>query len=135
MDIGQAPDLRGPAKVESQGRVRIPQQASEQGQVKDRSPIPPSAKKRDSVKDPNERAEAAPFDNDEMARVVKKVSEVLGRFNENVSVSLDQGTGMMVARVLNGATGDVIRQIPPQEILEVASRINEAVGLLIDHEA
>ncbi|UCH01215.1 MAG: flagellar protein FlaG, partial [Deltaproteobacteria bacterium] len=35
-------------------------------------------------------------------------------------------------RVMEGSTGEVIREIPPVEILNLAAKLDEMVGLIFD---
>lgn len=117
-------------------RIKIPQQASEQDQVEERFPPPSLTSTEVQDKRPREQDdEKKVIDSEALSEAVEKVKEALQTFDKNVMVSLDTGTGVMVAKVFNGETGEMIRQVPPQQILDVASRIHEAVGLLFDDEA
>lgn len=49
-----------------------------------------------------------------------------------LSFQLHEGSGRMMVRVINEETGDVIKEIPPKEILDTVARIMEFVGLLLD---
>lgn len=40
----------------------------------------------------------------------------------------------MVVKVMNGESGEVIRQIPQQEIIELAKRLESPTGLLLHHK-
>ena len=41
-------------------------------------------------------------------------------------------TGELFAQVVDAETGDVIKSVPPLELLEALARISDAVGLLVD---
>lgn len=41
----------------------------------------------------------------------------------------------MVTRIIDRESGEVLRQIPAEEVLEIAERLNELQGRLIDLEA
>jgi len=43
-------------------------------------------------------------------------------------------TGDLMIQVVNRETGDVVRQIPPEEVIEFARRFREVLGLLIDEK-
>ncbi len=49
-----------------------------------------------------------------------------------LSFQLHEGSERMMVRVINEETGDVIKEIPPKEILDTVARIMEFVGLLLD---
>ena len=48
--------------------------------------------------------------------------------------SLDKETGDVVVRVFDPETQEVIRQVPPDEMLELRERLRETRGALIDNE-
>ena len=47
---------------------------------------------------------------------------------------VDEATGQIVAKILN-AEHEVIKQIPPEESLEIAARFQDLVGLIFDAQA
>ena len=47
---------------------------------------------------------------------------------------VDEATGQVVAKILN-AEREVIKQIPPEEALEIAARFQNLVGLILDAQA
>lgn len=49
-----------------------------------------------------------------------------------LSFTFHKETKELIVKVLDPDTGKVIREIPPEELLELAMRIQEMVGLLID---
>ena len=49
-----------------------------------------------------------------------------------LSFSLDEDTGDTVINVVDNKTGDVIRQIPPEEILNLKKKMGKMQGLLLD---
>ena len=73
---------------------------------------------------------------------VRKVEKAADRLNEatrglnrDLAVSVHEGTGLLVVEVTDPATGDVIRQIPPEQLLEVEESIDNIVGLFVDDVA
>jgi uncharacterized FlaG/YvyC family protein len=46
----------------------------------------------------------------------------------------DEATERIVAQVLN-KENQVVKQIPPEELLRILSRLRNLVGLLFDHSA
>ena len=60
---------------------------------------------------------------------------VHGRFDfyaarGSLNFRVDQGSGRMVVTVTDGETGEVIRQVPGEEALKMAQRIEDMTGLL-----
>lgn len=52
--------------------------------------------------------------------------------NVDLQFSVHEGSGQMVVTVMDSLTGEVIREIPPSEILNLAARLDEMIGLLFD---
>ncbi len=52
-----------------------------------------------------------------------------------VTFDVDDATGRSVVRVLNKETGDVIRQLPPEELLILVARMRQLTGLIFNEEA
>lgn len=52
----------------------------------------------------------------------------------NLKFSVHKVSGKMMVTVKDGSTGDVIREIPPEEILNLVARLEEMVGLLFDQK-
>ncbi len=52
-----------------------------------------------------------------------------------LSFSQDQDTGETIINIVDNNTGDVIKQIPPDDILTLKKRMGELHGLLLDRRA
>ncbi|WP_447894837.1 flagellar protein FlaG [Vreelandella sp. GE22] len=68
------------------------------------------------------------------------LEEPIARLNEalrdrGVEFEVSEEASRVIARVIDRETGDVIRQIPSEEVLEVAKRIEEMKGGIISLEA
>ncbi|MBD3184883.1 flagellar biosynthesis protein FlaG [Candidatus Poribacteria bacterium] len=59
-------------------------------------------------------------------------SEKIDLSNSRISFSEDQDTGATVIKIIDNKTDEVIKQIPPEEILKLRKRIGEMLGLLLD---
>jgi flagellar protein FlaG len=55
--------------------------------------------------------------------------------NEDRNVFLDEATGRLGMRVIDKQTGEVLRQIPPEELLTMIARLKESIGAFIDHQS
>jgi flagellar protein FlaG len=45
-----------------------------------------------------------------------------------------EDTGQTVVRVVDKDTGKLIRQIPPQELLDLAAKLEDMMGMLFDKQ-
>jgi flagellar protein FlaG len=70
---------------------------------------------------------------------IRQAAETLNRQLEasaqNLRFSLDESTGKLIVRVVDTATGDVIRQVPSEELLAINRSLDRLQGLLLDQQA
>jgi flagellar protein FlaG len=70
---------------------------------------------------------------------VQKAAEAIGRamqsYARNLQFSVDGSSGKTVVRVVDMETGNVIRQIPSQEALDIARAVDRLQGLLLRQQA
>jgi flagellar protein FlaG len=62
--------------------------------------------------------------------VTRQIDSFLRSQNHQLQFRVDQGSGKMVVTVTDGETGEVIRQVPGEEALKMAQRIEDMTGLL-----
>jgi len=70
---------------------------------------------------------------------IEHIAEAMDSFVKSIQRDLDiqvhRGTGRTVVKVLSRETGEVIREIPPKELLELASKMEEMAGVLLNKSA
>lgn len=79
--------------------------------------------------------EASP---EELKAAADKVSTHLARNATRVTFTVDKDLGRVVVRVINPETRELVRQIPPQELLDLAHQLDSMdtpAGLLADEVA
>lgn len=76
-----------------------------------------------------------------LEEAVAKVESFLTVQNRDLTFSIDENTNRSVVTVKDGQSGDVIRQIPSEELLKLAERIQElqqdvgnSVGVFINNQ-
>lgn len=74
-----------------------------------------------------------------MQQLAVELSAALSQVEGDLSVSVDKESGMIVVRITDAVTGEIVKQVPPKVLLE-AERSKERiigllVGLLVDDEA
>lgn len=65
----------------------------------------------------------------------EQLNEVVRIFQKDLSFSVDETTDRLVVKVIDRVTGEVIRQVPPETMLEALGKIHEMLGLLLDEHA
>ena len=71
----------------------------------------------------------------DLNKAVEQIQGYLRDSGKNLSVSFDDSADRYVTRVVSSDTGEVVRTIPSEEVLEVARAINEKLGGLINQRA
>lgn len=78
----------------------------------------------------------------ELEQALGDISEFLQSTSTQLAFSIDEATDRQVVTVKDADSGDVIRQIPSEEVLKIAERINElqsefgsSAGLLLRGQA
>ena len=79
-------------------------------------------------------AERSEPDVDRLKRAAEQINQALRTFDRDLAISIHDD-GQVVVRVTDPATGDVIRQIPPERVLEVEENLNRIVGLFVNDQA
>ncbi|WP_225918015.1 flagellar protein FlaG [Neiella holothuriorum] len=72
---------------------------------------------------------------DQLEIVVQQLQEFVQTLNRDIAFSVDKESGIDVIKVTNQETGELVRQIPSEEVLLLAARLSEATGLLVNTEA
>ena len=69
----------------------------------------------------------------QMTEVVADIQKNLGMIHDvDLQFSVHEASGEIMVTVREEASGEVIREIPPSEMLDLAARLGEMVGLLFD---
>ena len=71
--------------------------------------------------------------------LVRKATEQINKFiqssSRNLQFSVDQNLNRIIVKVVDKETGEVIRQIPGEETLAIASSLDTPKGVLIQSKA
>lgn len=73
---------------------------------------------------------AAPPAPHKIESVTRQIDSFLRSQNHQLQFRVDQGSGKMIVTVTDGETGEVIRQVPGEEAVRMAQRIEDMTGLL-----
>ena len=89
-----------------------------------------TANKDDGNKEQRNTAAIATLEDLEQATSV--LEDTVQAFNQRLSFVLHKESGRMQVQVIDNQTQEVVKELPPTEILDVVARIREMVGLLLD---
>ena len=102
--------------------AQAPQDASQRSQVEESAPQAADA--------PSVNIEAG-----DLEKAVEKVCEVFQQVEPRLQFEIDPELHRVIVKVMNGESGEVIRQIPPQEVLDLARNFQASTGLLLKQQA
>jgi len=71
---------------------------------------------------------------DEIQQDIETINDQLSAMNRSIRFSIDDKSKDVVVKVVDKNTGDVIMQIPPEEVLKLRERLNEMSGLLMEKQ-
>ncbi len=68
----------------------------------------------------------------ELKKVINKINENVSKLNKDVRFSYNDTLKSLVVKVVDAKTGKVIREIPPQEVINLQKKLSEVVGIIFD---
>lgn len=71
---------------------------------------------------------------DEVQQAVNELNAKIERQSVQVNFDVDDDTGRIVVKVKDVETGDILRQIPSEEMLEFARNASRGVGVTLDQQ-
>ena len=103
-------------------KVQVPTQAF--GEPKPDAAGPPAERKKQEDK-PDVKL---------LQQVVEVAQKYLSAREIGLKFSVHQETGRIKVTVLDEETGETIREIPPQGVLDLLAKIEEMIGILFDQK-
>jgi len=76
----------------------------------------------------------ARVDSEQVRRAAETINRQLQAVAPNLRFSVDEDTGKTVVRVVDTDTGEIIRQVPSEEVLAISRSIDRLQGLLFHQE-
>jgi len=79
--------------------------------------------------------EAAQPTREVVAKAAAKLQEFVNSMGRNLNFSVDETTGYNVVRVVNPDTGELIRQLPSEELLKISRDFQRLNNVLVSQRA
>jgi len=70
--------------------------------------------------------------NKELQKIIEEIKRKLDYLNKYLKIEIDKELEIPVVKIVEKDTNKVIRQIPPEYLLELMKRIDEMLGILIN---
>ena len=67
--------------------------------------------------------------------LAKELNDALEQIDGNYSVLVDGDTGMVVVRITDTETGELVKQVPPEHVLDISMSVDKIIGLLVNDQA
>lgn len=67
---------------------------------------------------------------EQLKMAVQEIEKFVQSVKRNLEFSIDEPSGKVVVKVIAGDSGEVVRQIPNEEVLKLANSLNDASSLL-----
>ncbi|NMB01613.1 MAG: flagellar protein FlaG [Firmicutes bacterium] len=72
---------------------------------------------------------------DDVQDAVETINNAIEHVNRALRFSIHEDTQQIMVKVVDVSTDEVIKEIPPEDVLDTVARIREMIGLLIDERA
>lgn len=82
----------------------------------------------------SEAKERAAVDKSALDQMVEGLNRALQAVDRRLQFLVHDTTGRIYVKVINQETEEVIREIPPEKILDLVGHIHQLVGLIIDEK-
>lgn len=83
------------------------------------------------VQDAQEKRDVNP---EELQKLIEEVKRKFDMLSKYLKIDIDQELEIPVVKIMERDTNRVIRQIPPDYLLELMKRIDQLLGLLVERE-
>jgi flagellar protein FlaG len=80
-------------------------------------------------------AEQPAVDLERVAEAAHKIEQLFQSVRRNLVFRDDPSLGRMVVSVIDSESGEIIRQIPPEQMLRMAANLEQINGLLLGEQA
>ena len=74
----------------------------------------------------------APPNRIDVQAAADRINQALDSLNRDIAISVHEDSGKLIVEVKDPATGEVVRQIPTEQVLEVEESIDKIVGLFVN---
>ena len=69
---------------------------------------------------------------EQLQKVAQKLQDFVNEMNKGLEFSVDKDSGRDVIKVIDKKSGDLIKQYPTEEVLDLVAKLSEATGNFIN---
>lgn len=78
---------------------------------------------------------SAKISSEDVENIVQDVQEYLSELNINLDFQISDKTKDVIVKVMNAESGEMIRQIPPEDLVKLREKLVELRGVLFEGKA
>ena len=82
-----------------------------------------------------EREEREPMDEKSVSYMTKELNELMSKINCNLEFQYHKEVNMMSVRMLDKKTHEVLKEVPPEDMLDQMAKAREWLGAFLDKNA
>jgi flagellar protein FlaG len=96
----------------------------------------PKYNQAEEEEDPlKEREEREPMDEESVSYMMQELNELMSKINCNLEFQYHKEVNMMSVRMLDKKTHEVIKEVPPEDMLDQMAKAREWLGAFLDKNA
>jgi flagellar protein FlaG len=76
--------------------------------------------------------EQASLTSKQLEQVAQQLQDFVGEMNRGLEFSVDKDSGRDVIKVIDKASGDLVKQYPSEEVLGLVSKLSDMIGSFVD---
>ena len=137
-DIVSASIVAGAAERISDTSARMVAPENEEPKVKRLDDVQnaPKYNQAEEQEDPlEEREEREPMDEETVSYMMQELNELMSKINCNLEFQYHKEVNMMSVRMLDKKTHEVIKEVPPEDMLDQMAKAREWLGAFLDKNA
>jgi len=73
-----------------------------------------------------------PLTAEQLEKVAQQLQDFVGEMNRGLEFSVDKDSGRDVIKVIDKASGDLVKQYPSEEVLTLVAKLSDMVGGFVD---
>lgn len=90
--------------------------------------------KNENVATPKQKAEERVIDEKELIKNIEKANNTLNLRYTSLEFSIHEKTKAIMVKVIDRDSGELIREIPPEKILDAVAHMWEIAGIIVDEK-
>ena len=106
-------------------------EAEKAAKIKESRPISKDVSKHDQESEKKDDVYSA----ESIDKAIESMEKVVTVFNTHLTFAKHEDSGKTVIKIVNNETEEVIRQIPPEDMLNAISKMRDIIGILFDQAA